>query len=159
MVEALPTPNINAPTNVTAAIPANTNIALTIEERAAQIDQLEEWSRNDDKQSLNNIIGYLASPDKAVRSVAIESTKQFGSADAIPALKAALDSTESIEDKIAYLEAIEFLSLPELEVKPTTLEEAAKIRAQIEARRQAKLQQQKQRSAAGQNPNPPTQPR
>jgi hypothetical protein len=140
---------------VVVAIPVVTNASLTLEERVAQIDQLDEWSRNNDKQSLSNIVSRLTSPDKEVRAAAIEATKQFGSAEAIPSLKAASESVESLQEKIDYLEAIEFLSLPGMEVTPTTPEEAAKNRARIEAYRQA----QTQKNAPAQNPAPPAQPR
>ena len=68
----------------------------------------------DDPASLKLIVTDLTSPDKGVRMAAIEATKQFGSADAIPALKAAADSTDDLEAKTAYLEAAHFLSLPKL---------------------------------------------
>ena len=160
--EHIPPPSAKTSPSVTAgALPTAhdnslvlvaTNAELTLEERTTQIERLEEWSRNEDKQSLTNIIGYLANPDKEVRAAAIEATKQFGSADAIPALKAAAQSADNIEDKLAYLEAAEFLSLPEMEVVPTTLEEAAKLRAEVLARRQAQMQQQ---NASAHSPSQP----
>jgi hypothetical protein len=70
---------------------------------------------NDDAESLNHIVADLTSPEKEIREAALEGTKQFGSADAISALKAAADSAENIEDKTACLEAANFLSLPSME--------------------------------------------
>ena len=52
-------------------------------------DRLQDWSMNDDAESLNHIVAGLTSPEKEIREAAIEATKQFGSADAISALKAA----------------------------------------------------------------------
>jgi HEAT repeat protein len=70
-------------------VPAITNVVLSAEERAAEIDRLQDWSMNDDAESLNHIVADLTSPEKEIREAAIEATKQFGSADAISALKAA----------------------------------------------------------------------
>lgn len=94
---------------------------------------------NDDAESLNHIVADLTSPEKEIREAAIEAAKQFGSTNAISALKAAADSAENIEDKSAYLEAAIFLSLPSMEIPPATLEQATKLRAGMEARRQAKV--------------------
>ena len=134
---------------VPATVPAITNVELSAKERADEIDRLQDWSMNDDAESLNHIVADLTSPDKEIREAAIEATKQFGSADAIPSLKAAADSTENIEDKAAYLEAADFLSLPSMEITPITEEQAARHPAQS------------QKGASGQNPqttpgqNPP----
>jgi len=142
---------------VPATVPAITNVVLSAKERADEIDRLQDWSMNDDAESLNHIVADLTSPDKEIREAAIEATKQFGSADAIPSLKAAADSTENIEDKAAYLEAADFLSLPSMEITPKTEEQAARLRAAWAARHPA----QSQKGASAQNPqatpgqNPP----
>jgi hypothetical protein len=130
----------NPPAPAPATVPAITNVVLSAEERAAEIDRLQDWSMNDAAESLNHIVAGLTSPEKEIREAAIEATKQFGSTNAISALKAAADSAENIEDKIACLEAANFLSLPSLEITPATLEQAAKLRAEMEARRQAQSQ-------------------
>jgi hypothetical protein len=123
-----------------ATVPAITNVVLSAEERSAEIDRLQDWSMNDDAESLNHIVADLTSPEKEIREAAIEATKQFGSTNAIAALKAAAGSVENIEDKIACLEVGNFLSLPSMEITPTTLEQAAKLRAGMEAHRQAQSQ-------------------
>jgi cytoskeletal protein RodZ len=110
--EPVSTDGTSAPTNTVVATPSTT--ALTAEEREAVIAQLQDWQANDDKQSLNNIVAQLASPDQKVRTAAIEATKQFGSADAIPSLKEAAARTGNEADKAALLEAITFLGLPSL---------------------------------------------
>jgi hypothetical protein len=120
----------STPAAVPVTVPAITNVVLSTKERADEIDRLQDWSMNDDTESLNHIVADLTSPDKEIREAAIEATKQFGSADAIPSLKAAADSTENIEDKTAYLEAADFLSLPSMEITPTTEEQAARHPAQ-----------------------------
>lgn len=98
-------------TNATAAV-TSTNASLPPEERAALIEKLEDWQLNDDKQSLSNILATLSIRDPHVRAAAVEATKQFGSRDAIPALKAAADAATDIDEKIAILDAVKFLSLP-----------------------------------------------
>jgi hypothetical protein len=103
-----------APTFIPPA-PAVTN-TLTPEQHQAAIDaetdRLQEWSVNDDPTSLSNILADLTNPDKEIRVAAIEATRQFGSTDAIPALKAAAETTDDIQEKIDYLQAADFLSLP-----------------------------------------------
>jgi len=149
-----------APAPAPTTVSAITNVVLSAEERAAEIDRLQDWSMNDDAESLNHIVADLTSPEKEIREAAIEATKQFGSTNPISALKAAADNAENIEDKIAYLEAASFLSLPSMEITPTILEQVAKLRAEMEGRRQA----QSQPDASGQNPqatpgqNPPAAP-
>jgi HEAT repeat protein len=96
-------------------VPAATNI-LTPEQHQtaidAETDRLQEWSVNDDPASLSNILADLTNPDKEIRVAAIEAARQFGSADAIPALKAAADATDDLQEKNDDLQAADFLSLP-----------------------------------------------
>ena len=138
----------STPAAVRATVPAITNVVLSAKERADEIDRLQDWSMNDDAESLNHIVADLTSPDKEIREAAIEATKQFGSADAIPSLKAAADSTENIEDKTAYLEAANFLSLPSMEITPITEEQAARHPAQSQKGASA----QNPQASPGQNP-------
>jgi hypothetical protein len=67
---------------------------------------------NDDSASLSDILQALTSPEQEIRQAAIEATKQFGSTNAIPALKTAAENAKDLKEKIAVLEAVEFLSLP-----------------------------------------------
>jgi hypothetical protein len=50
-----------------ATVPAITNVVLSAEERAAEIDRLQDWSMNDDAESLNHIVAGL--PARKRRSV------------------------------------------------------------------------------------------
>ena len=133
------------------AAPASTNI-LTPEQREAAIDaetdRLQQWSANDDPASLSNILTDLTNPEKEIREAAIEATKQFGSSNAIPALKAAAANTADTEEQIALLEAANFLSLPSINFDgsatqrtPEEIQAGAQRRAEREARRQAQMQQ------------------
>lgn len=80
----------------------------------AEMNQLLDWSMNKDDASLSNILVRLTSSDKEVRAAAIEAAQQFGSTNAIPALKAAADASDDLREKIEYLEAAELLTLPPL---------------------------------------------
>jgi hypothetical protein len=97
------------------AAPVATN-ALTPEQQQAAIDaetdRLQQWSMNDDPVSLSNILADLTNSEKEVREAAIEATKQFGSTNAIPTLKAVAANTTDPEEQIALLQAADFLSLP-----------------------------------------------
>ncbi len=133
------------PGPVSAALPptpsATTN-ALTSDQLQdavdAEVDRLYDLSMKDDPASLSNILTALTNSNREIREAAIESAKQFGSTDAIPALKAAANATENIQEKIAYLEAADFLTVPTLEyngpIVPTTPEQidALKKRKAIE---------------------------
>ena len=70
---------VQPPAPAPATMPAITNVVLSAEERAAEIDRLQDWSTNDDAESLNHIVADLTSPEKEIREAAIEATKQFGS--------------------------------------------------------------------------------
>ena len=148
VIEAQPPASAAAPAAAPATVPAVTNVLLSEEERHAEIDRLQDWGMKDDAGSLSKIVADLTSPDKEVRAAAIEATKQFGSADAIPYLKAAAASANDVGDRIDYLEAADFLSLPPMVITPTTLEQAIKLQAEAEA----KMQAHSQPGASGQNP-------
>jgi hypothetical protein len=153
-----------APTPVVAPPPR----ALTDEEKQAasqaEIDRLMVWERNDDPQSLSNILADLTNSDKEVREAAIESTKQFGSTNAIPALKAAAISNPDAQEQVEMLQAAYFLTLtpasdPSLQLPKTPAEaqSAADQRARELAHQQARAQAQAQ--AQQQNSSPaPSQP-
>jgi len=141
---------ITPPAAPVPVAPVATN-TLTPEQREAaidaEVDRVMDWSRNDDPASLSNILAALRSPEKEVRETAIEAAKQFGSTNAIPALKAAADATEDIREKIEFLEAADFLTLPPMPISKMphmTLDQkraqAEQARAAMEARRQADLQ-------------------
>ena len=143
-----------APTFIPPA-PVVTNI-LTPEQHQAAIDaetdRLQEWSVNDDPASLSNILGDLTNADKEIRVAAIEATKQFDSTDAIPALKAAAEATDDVQEKSDYLEAADFLSLPGISDSDVQLPLTPE---QIQASAQANAQREAERVAHDQGNNPP----
>jgi hypothetical protein len=125
----------------------------------AEIDRLQDWSRNNDPQSLSNILADLNSPQKDIREAAIEAAKQFGSTNAIPALKAAAVNSTDTDEQIEMLQAVNFLMLPPIDFSPPTPEH---MQAAQQRRAQMKANQQAQTQGHGQNPNaqtpPPSQP-
>ena len=93
---------------------------LTAEERRAAIDaelaRLHELFMSGDPAALPLILADLNNPEKEIRDAAIEAAKQFGSTNAIPALKAAADDTEDLAEKIDLLKAAEFLTVPAMDL-------------------------------------------
>lgn len=148
-----PAPASPAPAVVPVSAPIITN-ALTPEQRRAAIDaemdRLQEWSANHAPASLSNILADLTYPDKEVREAAIEAARQFGSPNAIPALKAAAESTDDLQEKMAYLEAADFLSLPPMNfLDPNSIPPPS----------QEQIQMARQRAAAGEAGRQPQKPK
>jgi hypothetical protein len=137
---------------------APTPRVLTDEERQAadqaEIDRLQQWEMNDDPQSLSNILADLTSPEKSIREAAIEATKQYGSTNAIPALKAAAINSTDPQEQIDMLQAANFLTLTPFSDRsiqvprtPAEIQAAAQRRAQGQALKQARFQQRQQQNA------------
>ena len=157
MAQAAPPPEPVPATAQIAAAPTNT---LTPEQREAaidaEIDRLQQLSANDDAASLSNILADLTDPEKEVREAAIEATKQFGSTNAIPALKAAANNTDDLQEKNDLLEAADFLALPSIselssQFPPLTPD-------QIRANQQRKTQIQNRLHGKSQPPASPVAP-
>jgi len=134
--------------------------SLTPEQRQAAIDaeleRLQLWSMNNDPASLSNILADLTGPEKEIREAAIEAAKQFGSTNAIPALKAAAVNSTDTDEQIAMLQAANFLSLPPLDFNapktPEEIQAMAQRQAAKEARRKANAQNRAAQSPPDQNP-------
>jgi hypothetical protein len=166
-VSAAPTPAPAAsavPTPAPAPAPV-VKKTLTPEERQAAIDKetdrLSSWGMNDDSASLSNILADLANPEKAIRAAAVEAAKQFGSTNAIPALKAAVNDTDDTQEKIALLEAADFLSLPDAILAGKTGTDQPQTPEQIQAQAQQKAKHDARRQAQMQKhagPNSPATP-
>lgn len=78
----------------------------------ARIEQLNELETRYDLESLQAILGELTNSNREIRAAAVESTIQFQSRDAIPVLKNLAARTRDSEEKIALLDAAEYLVLP-----------------------------------------------
>ena len=80
----------------------------------AETEWLTQLSIKNDTVSLPEILRALTHPDREVREAAIETTRQVGDSNAIPVLKQASEMVDDAEEKIEYLEAMEFLAVPRL---------------------------------------------
>jgi hypothetical protein len=80
----------------------------------SEIDKLQELQANDDAQSMRAILADLTNSDKTIRVAAIEATTQFGSRDAIPALKDLAAHTPDPDEKQQLQDAADFLALPSI---------------------------------------------
>jgi len=149
-----------APPPATLVVTAPVAAALTPEQRQAAIDaeisRLQDWSESYDTASLSNILADLTNPEKEIRDAAIEAAKQFGSTNAIPALKAAVDNTDDTQEKIDLLEAADFLSLPPLTIGQAPQMTREQMKASAQQARQAH-QNKLQKGAQSQNPSSATQ--
>jgi hypothetical protein len=163
----------SAPLRLAAPPLTNGLPAVSSEDRQdlidAGVERLEQLALNDDPASLTDILQALTSSEKEIRHAAIEAAKEFGSSNAIPALKAAAESAADLKEKIEFLEAADFLSLPqatfEAGLTPLTPEQQQaddQRRAQRQLRRQTRLSQRSGAAlpspAPAPAPSPPQQP-
>lgn len=133
--------------------------AMTPEERQAEVDaekdRLFDWGMSDDPQSLSHILGDLTNSEKEVRLAAIEATKQFGSKDAIPALKEQAQNTGDAEEQTGLLKAAEFLSLTPMSDSSVQLPKTPEqIQAEQQKIKQAEARKKSRLEAQSQNPQP-----
>lgn len=98
-------------------------------EPAQKIDRLQSLAMNDDADSLREILAALTDPNPAIRAAAREAAVQFGDQSAAPMLRAAADNVSDPHEKVALLEAADYLELPPLGVKPSTNRPACKVQA------------------------------
>jgi hypothetical protein len=105
--------------NATTAGPvAKSSEPLTHEEYVEQrVGELMDLGMTDDPEALKTLLTEIHNSDPEIRKAAVEATKQFGSADAIPKLEEAIATAETAEDKQDLKEAIEFLKLPSILAK------------------------------------------
>lgn len=104
-----PMPEIAIPRSVTNSSPQPVVLTNSVEER---IRNLEELGTRDDADSFQTIISELKNSDHEVREAALSAVMQFGSQDAIPILKEIATQTVDAREKVAILDAIDFLELP-----------------------------------------------
>jgi hypothetical protein len=101
--------------------PPVTNVVATtpVEDHQAGIDSdvnqiktaLLEGSSN--SNSLAAVRERLLSPEASVRKAAVEAAMHLNDREAIPKLKEALGRVEDTREKVAILDAIEYLQIPE----------------------------------------------
>ena len=74
--------------------------------------ELLQMGMTDDPAALKTILSELNNQDPEIRKTALTAAIDFGSKDAIPALKNQLDLTEDFREKMEIQKAIDFLELP-----------------------------------------------
>ena len=80
-----------------------------VAERQAELAQL---GMSDDPSDLKTILSELNNKDSRIRGSALSATIQFGSQDAIPALRNEIAWTDDLQEKVDLLNAIKYLQLP-----------------------------------------------
>jgi hypothetical protein len=80
-----------------------------VTERRAELGDL---GTSNDPASLKTILSELNNQDQRIRTAALDATVQFGSQDAIPALRNEMAWAEDPHEKAAIADAIDFLQLP-----------------------------------------------
>lgn len=121
----------------------------------AEASRLQDLSTRDDADALSAIVNDLTNPEKEIRLAAIEATKQFGSSNAIPALKAAAANSPDADEQIAMLQAAEFLTLPTLADREPQTPEQMQASQRTSAAAAARREQAK-KLIAHTHPNPAT---
>jgi hypothetical protein len=101
--------------------PDPVSAAVTPAEAPARIvEELSALAMNHDAASLKRILAQLINPDPQIRAEAKDAAVQFGDRAAVPALRAAADQVENLEEKVALLAAADYLELPPMEIHPAT---------------------------------------
>jgi hypothetical protein len=116
----------------TNARSANQNLSESLKDRtqiateAAEKLQAKNQQDLDDirdaivKQEPEKIVQKLQSTDTEVRKEAVLGLRSLNYTNAIPDLQIALSNTEDIREKVAILEAIEYLQLPDATMEEQT---------------------------------------
>ena len=74
--------------------------------------ELAQLGMSDDPADLKTILSELNNKDSRLRDAALSAAVQFGSQDAIPALKNEMAWTDDPQEKVDILNAIKYLQLP-----------------------------------------------
>lgn len=97
-------------TNAQNSIPA-TNHDRFVQERNAELMAL---AMNNDAVSFNTIWSELSNPDREIRAGALAAVVQFGDRSVSPRLRDLAAKIDDAEEKVAILDAANFLELPSL---------------------------------------------
>lgn len=105
--------------NVAVDPQAGGNTAMTAEEQAALMKQKDLDAVNDalasndgDPRAMLEIASRLENPDDEVRTAAREAAVHLGDTNIIPYLTTALTDLQNPREKVAIMDAIEYLSIP-----------------------------------------------
>jgi len=77
-------------------------------------ETLENLTWQDDSESMRKILAELRSPLPEIRTAALQATREFGSRDAIPYLRAIADDTVDFQEQKNLADLIEYLEIPTL---------------------------------------------
>lgn len=91
--------------------PGDSDQSLAIDSR---VDELLDLAMNDRPGALLTILSELSNPSARVRRTAVEAAVQFGSRDALAALREALAGANDTEEKAEIARAINLLALPSM---------------------------------------------
>jgi hypothetical protein len=119
--EGSPTETVSTPaTNLQAKLGSTTNAAILEQLRAAdvakELNQIREIQGEGpaDATSTALLLSKVTHPEFAVRKAALESLVQLNAASAVPGLEQALAMAEDPREKVALMDAIDYLKAPEL---------------------------------------------
>ena len=101
-----------------ASLPPAT--AAPAQDPTQKIERLQSLAMNEDADSLKEILAALTDPNPDIRAAAREAAVQFGDKSAAPLLRAAAENVSDPHEKVALLEAADYLELPPLGIKPST---------------------------------------
>lgn len=76
--------------------------------------ELYDLAMKDDTASRDEILSELKNPEKKIRHAALEAAIQFDDRSVVPYLKDAVAQTEDPREKVAILDAIDYINLPSL---------------------------------------------
>lgn len=107
--------------DMTQSIPATSNVLspnAMDREQAKRIHkrvlELYALAMNDDTASRDAILSEFKNPEKNIRQAALEAAIQFGDRSVVPYLREAAAQTEDPREKVAILDAIDYINLPSL---------------------------------------------
>jgi hypothetical protein len=83
-----------------------------------RVAELAALAMNDDSNSLNTIWSELSNPDPEIRAGALAAVVQFGDRSVTPRLRDLAAQTEDPSEKIAIIQAADYLDLPRLTDAP-----------------------------------------
>jgi hypothetical protein len=127
VAEAAPVPEQAAPAKKLFAVSAHPTDDVPIPDSTpdnsggdldpvtARIAQLGDLGTSNDTISLKTILSELNNQEPRIRQAALNASVQFGSPDAIPALRNEMNWAEDPHEKAAIQDAIDFLQLPSVD--------------------------------------------
>lgn len=79
-----------------------------------RVNELYSLAMNNDTASRDVILSEMKNPNTVIRKAALEAAIQFDDRSVVPYLKEIADQTEDPREKVAILDAIDYINLPSL---------------------------------------------